>query len=132
MFLPLADDQELVGGHVLDCIGAAVGIGDFDAVDGLRCAQAEVDAQVAVRKVAGRAVDCAPLALAGGLQTDASADSVAIVFAAKDLHHEIVSRIPPIVAQQSRRVVEFDDEKVDITVVVVVAKAGATADFGLR
>ena len=85
-----------------------------------------------MREVAGRAVDRAPLALTARLQADASADPIAVVLAAKDLHHEIISRISPIIAQQSRRVVELDDKEVDITVVVVVAKAGAATDFGLR
>ena len=84
-----------------------------------------------MRQIAARAVDRAPLALAGGLQADASAEPIAVVRAAKDLHHEVISRIPPIVAQQGRRVVELDDEEVDIAVVVVVAKASAAADFGL-
>ena len=85
-----------------------------------------------MREVAGRAVDRAPLGFTARLQADASADPIAVVLAAKDLHHEIVSRISPIIAQQSRRVVELDDEEVDIAVVVVVAKAGAATDFGLR
>jgi hypothetical protein len=82
-----------VGRDILQGFDGAIGPADFHGVHFRGGAEAEVQAEIVLRKIAGAAADFAELLHAGGVNGDASADGGAIGFSADQFEqHAVVWR----------------------------------------
>ena len=92
------------------------------------CAQAEVDAAVVLRKIAGACGALGDLLASGSQQFQARSNAVAIALLPYQLHSEPVIAVLSDVVQKQCGSSQVHDEGVDLAVIVVVGEAGATRD----
>src|SRR5258706_6654275 len=126
--------EELIGLYVLEDLPGSPGPANLDLRGRRRGPEAEMEADVALRKVARSLPDLAglpPLA-PGGVprpHPDAGADAVAVAPRPLELQRQPVpGPITPVVAEELGPAVVVDDEEIDVAVVVDIGDGEAAAD----
>src|SRR5205814_3077931 len=127
----LFDEDDLVGLDVFERFDEAAGPADFEELDGFGFTNAEVDAQIVLRKIAAAAVDFVDL----GMETffaremrdafDARADTAAIGFCANGFDFDPVIRGARIATQKLGKSIDGVDDDVEVAVIVEVAESAA-------
>src|SRR6266481_711935 len=130
------DDDDLIGLDVLEGFDKAAGPADFQELDGFGFADAEVDAQIVLGKIAAAATDFVDLGMktffAGemGDAFDARADAAAIGFCADGFYFDPIVAGAGVAAQKLRVIVDGVDDDVKIAVVVEIAEGAAARGDG--
>ena len=94
--------------------------------------QAEMQTRVVAGKKAGLAQHGLRLGLAPIVDENSGSSGAAIGLYALQLHLDPVRLAAQVIAQQRRRLVEINDQYVDIPVVVEVPKSASSTTVGLR
>ena len=120
------DPDQAIGWNLGNLLGRPVGPADLQ-IGGRGVAQPEVQPQVVHGIEAGLAQHFLSLPLVAVIRRDPRADRAAIGFHADQFHFQPVMIAAHIVAQQRRRLVEIDDQDVDVAVIIEIAKRAAAA-----
>src|SRR5437660_3531025 len=132
----LFDEDDLIGLDVFQRFDEAAGPADFEKLDGFGFADAEVEAQIVLRKIATAAADFVDLGMetffAGEMRDafDARADAAAIGFCANGFDFDPVVCGAGIAAQKLRKIVDGVDDHVEVAVIVEVAESAAARSDG--
>src|SRR5882762_868560 len=130
------DEDNLIGLDVFEGFDEAAGPADFEELDAFGFADAEVDAEIVLRKVAAAAADFVNLwmqALLDGKMSDAfdaRADAAAIGFCADGFNFDPIVAGARVAAKELRVIVDGVDDDVEIAVVVEIAEGAAARGDG--
>ena len=124
----LADGEYLVDLHLLERLQLLRSRPlHFDQIDRRGAANAEVEAQIALRHHAGAAVHLVHLRMLAGRYAHPRSNRSTIALRPHQLQLDPVLFIAAVVAKQRRRIVHVQNQNIDIAVVVVVAECRAPA-----
>src|ERR1700730_3522355 len=125
--LPFDKSVNRVGLQVLQLLGISIGPANFEGFDVGGTCQAEMQAQIVLRKIAGPSTHFAELHHAAGMDGDASANSGAIAFRPDQVKQHAMVSVVVFIPQQRRRLANIQDDNVHIAGIENVAEGGSAA-----
>src|ERR1700733_9653612 len=99
--------------------------GDVDAIDLRISSQAEVQPQVVLRKIAAASANFIELNEFSGVNGEARANGGAVTLRTQQLEFNPVVSVGQMVAQQSRRFADIQNQDIDCTIIPNIAKRNA-------
>ena len=123
------DGVDGVSRYILKAFDFAAGPADFYRLDFCGFAEAEVEAQIVLRKIAVAAADFCHLAHASGADGHAGADSGAIALCANHFEQHAVVAIVVFVEQESGWFADIDQNHVNVPRIKNVAEGRPTPRF---
>src|SRR5215470_2598343 len=116
--------DDLIGFYLRQFFNRAAGPSNRDLVNRRRRAQTEVQPPIGMRDVAIARMNFINLRQASGFELDARSDRVAIRFRPLQLQtYPMTGLRSAVVAKQHGRAVEFVDDHIDISVLVIISES---------
>jgi hypothetical protein len=123
------DNDELIGRHVFDHLGSSARWpSNFNRIDFRSGAQPEMQTGIALGNIAATAVNFLELNQISGRNLHLSTERIAILPGALRLYSNPIVFVAAVVSQDGRASVQVINNRVNIAVVVYIAKGDSTAD----